>query len=72
MAALKHFNAEIILPAGEVRRFMLWQQYLLPVHSLEGKSGVMTCFRRAGCVQFDPVSVVGWSPHLVLCILPAE
>ena len=66
VSALKNFDAEMILPRGEARRFMLWQQYLLPAHTLEGKPGIMTYFQRAGCVQFDPVSVVGWSPHLVL------
>ncbi|MEW6180747.1 MAG: crosslink repair DNA glycosylase YcaQ family protein [Chloroflexota bacterium] len=66
MSAMKQFKAEMVLPPGEARRFMLWQQFLLPVHSLEGKQGILAYFRRAGCVQFDPVSVVGWSPHLVL------
>jgi len=66
MSALKHFDAEIILSRREARRFMLWQQYLLPAHSLEGKEGIRSYFQRVGCVQFDPVNVVGWSPHLVL------
>ncbi|MEW6504713.1 MAG: crosslink repair DNA glycosylase YcaQ family protein [Chloroflexota bacterium] len=66
MPSLNHFDPEIVLPRSEARRFMLWQQYLMPAHSLEGKQGIMTYIQRVGCVQFDPVSVVGWSPHLVL------
>ncbi len=66
MGALKSFNPEIILSCREARRFMLWQQYLLPAHSLAGKPGIMTYLQRVGCVQFDPVNVIGWSPNLVL------
>lgn len=60
------FSPEIVLSAAEARRFMLWQQKLLPPRSLEGKSGVLEYMRQVGCIQYDPVNVVGPSPHLTL------
>jgi hypothetical protein len=38
----------------------------LPPRQLEGKAGVLKYVRRVGCIQFDPLDVVGRNPELVL------
>jgi len=50
----------------QARRFNLAHQGLWPPYELEGKSGVLDHIRRVGCVQFDPLDVVGRNPELVL------
>ena len=54
------------LSRTQARRFLLAHQRLLPSHSLEGKAGVLEFIRHVGCIQFDPVSVVGRLPDLLL------
>ncbi|MEN4010796.1 MAG: crosslink repair DNA glycosylase YcaQ family protein [Bellilinea sp.] len=66
MAKNFDFSVEATLSSAEARRFMLWQQCLLPPRRLEGKAGAFEYVRRAGCIQYDPVNVVGPSPHLTL------
>ncbi len=48
------------------RRFLLAKQALWPPRSLRGKAGVMAVFERLGCIQYDPLNVVGRNPDLVL------
>lgn len=57
---------QISVSRDQSRRFVLAHQFLLPPRSLNGKSGVIEILRRLGCIQFDPVNVVGWNPDLVL------
>ncbi|MBU0705017.1 MAG: winged helix DNA-binding domain-containing protein [Chloroflexi bacterium] len=64
---------EIVLPSPTItlsktqaRRFLLAHQCLWPPGQLEGKAGILDFFRHAGCIQFDPISVVGRNPNLVL------
>jgi len=47
-------------------RFLLAHQALLPAHSLEGKQGIINLLKRIGCIQFDPINIVGRNPELVL------
>jgi uncharacterized protein YcaQ len=54
------------LTKQQARRFILAHQGLWPPHALEGKSGVLDFIRRVGCVQFDPLNIVGRNPELVL------
>jgi uncharacterized protein YcaQ len=54
------------LTSQQARRFLLAHQGLWPPHALEGQSGVLDYVRRVGCLQFDPLNVVGRSPDLVL------
>lgn len=47
------------------------QEYLIVCHGLDSyrpmdKSGILAFFDRAGCVQYDPLDVVGRNPDLVL------
>ncbi|MCK5327839.1 MAG: AlkZ family DNA glycosylase, partial [Candidatus Latescibacteria bacterium] len=50
----------------QARRFLLAHQGLWPPYESEGKSGVIETLRRVGCIQFDPLDIVGRNPELVL------
>ncbi|MGD8458406.1 MAG: crosslink repair DNA glycosylase YcaQ family protein [Anaerolineales bacterium] len=50
----------------QARRFMLAHQHLWPPRRLKGKDGILSLFDRLGCIQFDPINVVGRNPDLVL------
>lgn len=56
----------ITLSKIEARRFMLGYHKLLPPRSDHGKSGVLDYLEKAGCIQFDPINLVGRNPDLVL------
>jgi len=67
MAGKSIFPApRITLSRSQARRFLLAHQFLLPPRGLSGKAGAVEILRRLGCIQFDPVNVVGWNPDLVL------
>ena len=48
------------------RRFLLAHQRLWPPRKLRGKEGVLEFIRHVGCIQYDPLNVVGRNPDLVL------
>ncbi len=50
----------------QARRFILAHQGLWPPYELEGKAGILEYIRRVGCIQFDPLNIVGRNPELVL------
>lgn len=50
----------------QARRFLLTHQNLRPPRRLRGKEGVMEYIRRVGCIQYDPLDMVGYNPNLVL------
>ncbi len=56
----------IQLTNKQARRFILAHQCLLPPYQLTGKDGVIEFIKRVGCIQFDPLDVVGRNPELVL------
>lgn len=56
----------VSLSKGRARRFILAQQGLWPPRQLKGKSGVLKIIRRLGCIQFDPLDIVGRNPELAL------
>lgn len=56
----------LVLSNQQARRFILAQQGLWPPFELEGKVGVLGHIRRVGCIQFDPLNIVGQNPELVL------
>jgi uncharacterized protein YcaQ len=56
----------LTLTNQQARRFILAHQGLWPPYELEGKSGVLAYIRRVGCIQFDPLNIVGHNPELVL------
>ena len=54
------------LSKAEARRFLLLHQCLWPPRRLSGKEGVLEFIRHIGCIQYDPVNLVGQNPELVL------
>ncbi|MFA4954896.1 MAG: crosslink repair DNA glycosylase YcaQ family protein [Patescibacteria group bacterium] len=50
----------------QARRFLLAYQGLLPPYGLRGKQGILGYIRRVGCIQYDPLNVVGHNQELVL------
>jgi uncharacterized protein YcaQ len=64
---------KIILPTpmmtlskAQARRFLLAHHRLWPPRQLEGKTDIIDYVRRVGCIQFDPIDVVGCNLDLVL------
>jgi uncharacterized protein YcaQ len=56
----------ITLSKRQARRFILVHHHLWPPRRLVGKAGILDFIRRVGCIQFDPINVVGRNPDLVL------
>jgi uncharacterized protein YcaQ len=54
------------LSEAEARRFLLLHQRLWPPRRARGKAGILDFIRHAGCIQYDPVNLVGQNPELVL------
>ena len=54
------------LSRAEARRFLLTHQHLWPPRALAGKAGILDFIRHVGCIQYDPVNLVGQNPELVL------
>lgn len=54
------------LTIEQARRFVLRHQGLLPPRAAVGKEGVLAFLDRVGCIQFDPLDVVGRNSDLVL------
>jgi uncharacterized protein YcaQ len=50
----------------QARRFILAHQGLNPPGGLKGKAGILSHIRRVGCIQFDPLNIVGHNQELVL------
>lgn len=54
------------LTKKQARQFMLTHQKITPARKLQGKEGILEYIRHVGCIQFDPLNVVGCNPYLVL------
>ncbi|WP_274363749.1 winged helix-turn-helix domain-containing protein [Paenibacillus thermotolerans] len=50
----------------QARRFLLTHHGLGTTPSFAGKAGAMDFIRRVGCIQYDPLNIVGRNPELVL------
>ena len=59
---MKHLKLTI----NQARRFILAHQGLFLPHAYRGKAGILDFIRRVGCIQFDPLDIVGRNPELVL------
>ncbi len=57
---------KLTLTRQQARRCMLAHQGLWPPYALAGKSGVLSYVRRVGCLQYDPLNIVGHNSELVL------
>jgi uncharacterized protein YcaQ len=56
----------LILSKTEARRFLLAHHRLWPPRQLQGKAGILEYIDHVGCIQFDPINIVGRNPDLVL------
>jgi uncharacterized protein YcaQ len=56
----------LTLSKAQARRFLLAHQGLGQPYEFQGKDGVLDYIRRVGCIQFDPLDMVGKNPELVL------
>ncbi len=54
------------LTKEQARRFLLAYQGLWPPDEFQGKAGILAYIRRVGCIQFDPLNIVGHNQELVL------
>lgn len=50
----------------QARNFLLAHHGLLTANRFEGKAGILKYVERVGCLQFDPLNVVGFNQELVL------
>ncbi|MFA5014381.1 MAG: crosslink repair DNA glycosylase YcaQ family protein [Actinomycetota bacterium] len=57
---------KIRISKSKARQFLLSYQHLLPPRSLNGKEGILQYLKKVGCVQYDPLNVVGRNAELVL------
>jgi uncharacterized protein YcaQ len=57
---------EIRLTKKQARQFILAHQGLLTHQRFEGKQGILSYIERVGCIQYDPLNVVGFNQQLVL------
>jgi len=56
----------VALSNKQARRFLLSHQGLLTPAAFAGKDGILEWIRRVGCVQYDPLNIVGRNAELVL------
>lgn len=57
---------KLTLTKRQARRFLLAHQGLYPPRQGTDKADILAFVRRVGCIQFDPLDVVGRNPDLVL------
>ncbi|MDF2821374.1 MAG: hypothetical protein K0R15_1815 [Clostridiales bacterium] len=50
----------------EAKNFLISYHNLDGSQGLQGEDGVMQYIKRVGCIQYDPLNVVGRNPDLVL------
>ncbi|MCX7771804.1 MAG: winged helix DNA-binding domain-containing protein [Clostridia bacterium] len=56
----------IQLSKQEAKRFLIKYHGLDGAETFHGKEGILQYIKRVGCIQFDPLNVVGHNPDLVL------
>jgi uncharacterized protein len=54
------------LTKAQARRYLLVHQRLAPPRAVSGKAAALEFIRKVGCIQFDPLDMVGCNPNLVL------
>ena len=57
---------ELKLTINEVRNYLITYQGLNKKNKSDKTEVIMTIFKRLGCIQYDPLNVVGRNPDLVL------
>ena len=66
MAKIQLPSPTMTVSKTHARRFLLAHQRLWPPRKLRGKVGILEFIRHVGCIQFDPINIVGRNPDLVL------
>ena len=66
MAKITLPSPTMTLSKAQARRFLLAHHALWPPRQIQDKDGILDFFRRVGCIQFDPIDIVGRNPDLVL------
>ena len=61
-----YMYSHMMITKEQARQFILVHQKIIPARKLQGKEGILEYIRRVGCIQFDPLNVVGYNSHLVL------
>ena len=56
----------LTLTRQQACRFLLAHQGLRPPYEIESKAGILDFIHHVGCIQFDPLDIVGHNPELVL------
>ncbi|HYE83903.1 MAG TPA: crosslink repair DNA glycosylase YcaQ family protein [Clostridia bacterium] len=57
---------EIIITKQQARQFLLTYQGLMGKRMFSGKQGITDYIGKVGCIQFDPLNIVGHNHELVL------
>ncbi len=57
---------KVELTNAQARRFLLAHHGLGAGYSWKGNAGILDYIRRVGCIQYDPLNIVGNNPELVL------
>lgn len=57
---------KITISKAQARRFLLAYHGLAGKHQFFGKQGILDYIRKVGCIQFDPLNIVGHNHELVL------
>ena len=55
-----------VISQKAARRFLLSYHHLLPPRKLKGKQGILEYFSKVGCIQYDPLNIVGRNVELTL------
>jgi uncharacterized protein len=66
MPKIESPSPTLSLSRTEARRYLLTHQRLWPPRALSGKADVLDFIHHIGCIQYDPVNLVGQNPELVL------
>lgn len=66
MAKIQLPSPTITISKRHARRFLLTHQRLWPPRKLRRKVGILEFISHVGCIQFDPINIVGRNPDLVL------
>ncbi|WP_256760440.1 winged helix-turn-helix domain-containing protein [Cohnella sp. WQ 127256] len=59
-------TVSIAITKSQARKFLLMYHGLYGEFEFRGKEGVLAYIQRVGCIQYDPLNVVGTNPELVL------
>lgn len=57
---------KITMSKGELRKFLVMYQGLSSPKSFDGEEGIKNFINRVGCIQYDPLNMVGRNADLVL------